>query len=233
MAKTNRVTTNELIERFYTEQTLEVTPSELKRIIIPVFGFSGAKECEYTDWDGKTKKDTGLTFFNPKDNSMQFIKQKDGCLILYDGPGRQEKIAKYLEKNPDALKTAEGIQGFIRFIKEKVVTDSGKADLWNTDTQFVSNLKDAPKPEEIQSGKMVVFEMKQVPVNALYVAEGVSIQGPAASPQVADKGGAYVIKEVDKKKRLHFRMVQKEEFKKAYKITGKITPQMLAKNNSR
>ena len=163
MVKTNRISTNEIIRRFYTEQTLEATPSDLKRIIIPVFGFSGADSCEYKDWDGKTKNDTGLTFFNPKDNSLQFVKQKDGCLILYDGPGRQEKISEYLEKNPDALKTAEGIRAFIKYIKEKVVTDSGKADLWNTDTKFVSNLKNAPKKEDIKSGKMVVFEKKTSP----------------------------------------------------------------------
>ncbi|MBR1944762.1 MAG: hypothetical protein IJ846_00500 [Alphaproteobacteria bacterium] len=233
MVTTNKNATNEIIRRFYTEQTLEVTPSDLKRIIIPVFGFSGAKLCEYTDWNGENKTDAGITFFNPKDNSVQFLKQKDGCLILYDGLGRREKISKYLKKNPNVLETAEGIRDFIKYIKENVVTDSGKADLWNTDTEFVSNLKDAPKPENIKSGKMVVFEKKQVPANALYVAEGLSFQGPAASPQIADKGGAYVIKEVDKKKRAHYRMVQKEEFKKAYKVTRTIMPKLLSKNNGR
>ena len=215
------IDTNELIERFSLEETLKAVPAGLKRIIIPVFGFSGAKTCTYTDRNGKEKTGAGLTFFNPEDNSLQFIKQEDGCLILYDASGRQEKISKYLITNPDALKTAEGIQLFIKYIQRKVVANSGKADLWSTDTRFISTLKNAPEPEDIASGKIFVLEKKQKPVAALYVTEGVSVQGAAASPQIAGKGGAYIIGETDNGGRLFFRMIQKEDFKKAYKITGK------------
>ncbi len=208
------IDTNELIKRFSSEPLLTVVPNGLKRIIIPVFGFDGAKTYAYTDRDGKMKTAKGLTFFNPKDNSLQFLKQKDGCLILYDGSKRQEKVSRYLENHPDSLQTAEGVQKLIGYIKENVATDSGTADLWTTDTTFVSKLKNAPEKEKIRSGEIIVFEKKQVPVEALYVAENTSIRGPAASPQIAGEEGAYVIKESAKQP--YFRMVQKEEFKKAY-----------------
>jgi len=211
------IDTNGLIELFSSEKTVTVVPDDLKRIVIPVFGFGGAKTCTYTDRNGKEKTGTGLTFFNPEDCSLQFIKQEDGCLILYDGSGRQEKISKYLITNPDALKTAEGIQNFIEYIKEYVVSASGKADLWSVDTRFISTLKNAP--ENITAGRIFVLEKEQKPVVALYVTEGVSVRGAAASPQIAGKGGAYIIKETDDKGRLFFRMIQKEDFIKAYKIT--------------
>ena len=212
------IDTNGLIELFSSEKTVTVVPDGLKRIVIPVFGFSGAKTRTYTDRNGKEKTGTGLIFFNPEDSSLQFIKQEDGCLILYDGSGRQEKISKYLITNPDALKTAEGIQNFIEYIKKNVVSASGKADLWSVDTRFISTLKNAPAPEDVTAGRIFVLEKEQKPVVALYVTEGVSVRGAAASPQIAGKGGAYIIKETDNEGRLFFRMIQKEEFKKAYKI---------------
>jgi hypothetical protein len=212
------IDTNELLELFSSEKTLTVVPNGLKRIVIPVFGFDGARTCTYTDQDGKEKTGTGLTFFNPKDCSLQFIKQEDGCLILYDGSGRQEKISKYLIANPDVLKTAKDIQNFIKYIKENVVADFGKADLWSADTRFISTLKNAPEQKDVTSGKIFVLEKEQKPVIALYVTEGVSVSGAAASLQTAGKGGAYIIKETDNEGRLLFRLIQKEEFKKAYKI---------------
>ncbi|MBR4126530.1 MAG: hypothetical protein IKR09_03005 [Alphaproteobacteria bacterium] len=226
MVVPNTFSANELLERFNIRPTLKAIPNDLKRIIIPVFGFSGATSCKYEDRNGKIKTGTGITFFNPKDNSLQFLKQKDGCLILYDNPKRRVKVSRYLKKHPNALQTAENIQKFIRYIKENVVTDSESADLWTTDTTFVSKLKNAPEKEEIKSGKTVVLEKKQTPVEALYVSENTSIQGPAASPQIAGKGGAYIIKEATKQP--YFHMIQKKEFKKAYKIIQKIKPE---KNN--
>lgn len=218
MGALNTVSEDGLLECFNTRPTLKAVPDNLKRIIIPVFGFGGAKACTYTDRNGKEKTGTGLTFFNPEDSSLQFIKQEDGCLILYDSSGRQEKISKYLIMNPDALKTAESIQNFIKYIKENIVSDSGKADLWSTDTRFISTLKNAPEPEDVTAGRIFVLEKEQKPVVALYVTEGVSVRGAAASPQIAGKGGAYIIRDTDDEGRLFFRMIQKEEFKKAYKI---------------
>jgi len=193
-------------------------PTGLKRIVIPCQGFEGAVPCTYKDWRGNEKTDDGLAFFNPKDNATQVLKQADGCLVMYDGPGRQEKVANYLKENPDAVKTAEGIKKMIDFLKENVVNDSGKADLWDANTKFASNLKDAPAIEDIKPGQMIVSVKKQEAINAIRVAPNVEFQGAAATPQVAGENGAYIIREA-KEDGFAYRMVQAEEFKKAYEIT--------------
>ena len=208
----------DIIKRFETQPTIEAVPSGMKRIVIPCQGFEGAVPCTYKDWRGEEKTDDGLAFFNPKDNATQVLKQADGCLVMYDGPGRQEKVAKYLKENPEAVKTADGIRQLISFLKENVVSDSGKADLWDANTKFASNLKDAPAIEDIKPGQMIVSVKKQEAINAIYVAPGVEFQGAAATPQQAGEGGAYIIKET-KGEDTSYRMVQAEEFKKAYEIT--------------
>jgi hypothetical protein len=197
----------------------------MKLIVITCQGFDGAVPCTYKDWRGNEKTDDGLAFFNPKDNATQVLKQKNGCLIMYDGVGRQEKVSAYLKEHPEAVKTAEGIKALISYLQENVVNDNGKADLWDTDTKFASNLKDAPALEEIQPGKMIVSVKKQEAINAIYVTAGVEFQGAAATPQVAGKDGAYIIKET-KGDDTSYRMVQAQEFKKAYEITKRPAPIM-------
>ena len=209
---------NEIIKRFETQSTIEAIPSEVKRIVIPCQGFEGAVPCTYKDWRGDEKTDDGLAFFNPKDNATQVLKQADGCLVMYDGPGRQEKVSSYLKSNPDAVKTAQGIQRLISYLKENVVSDAGKADLWDANTKFASNLKDAPAIEDIKAGQMIVSVKKQEAINAIYVAPGVEFQGAAATPQVAGENGAYIIREA-KGDDYSYRMIQSDEFKKAYEIT--------------
>lgn len=135
---------NEIIQRLEKHSTIEAIPTNVKRIVISCQGFERAVPCTYKDWKGEEKTADGLIFFNPKDNAMQVVKQADGCLIMYDGPGRQEKVSSYLKSHPWIVKTVNDIQQFISYLKENVVSDSGKADLWDTNTKFASHLKDAP-----------------------------------------------------------------------------------------
>ena len=70
---------------------------------------------------------------------------------------------------------------------------------------------------------MIVSVKKQEAIDAIYVAPGVQFQGAAATPQEAGKDGAYIIKET-KGDDISYRMVQAQEFKKAYEITKRPVP---------
>ena len=103
---------------------------------------------------------------------------------------------------------------FINYLKENVVNEGGKADLWDTDVNFAAGLKDAPAKEDIKIGKVFSSVKKKEAVNAILVNPGVEFEGPAGTPQIADKDGAYLVKDGS-----GIRMVQKAEFLKAYSIT--------------
>ena len=146
---------NETAAKMFEQPTMEAIPTDMKRIIIPAYGFAGARDAKRQEWgaDGPFMEDVkGLIFHNPKDDAEQVLKQKDGCLICYDAPGRQEKINDYLEKHPKTFLTATGVSLFIEYMKKEVVNEGGKADLWDTDINFAAGLKDAPTKENIKPG---------------------------------------------------------------------------------
>lgn len=209
--------TNEQAAKMFEQPTIEAVPTDMKRIIIPAYGFAGARDAKREEWgaDGPFMEDVkGLVFHNPKDNCEQVLKQKDGCLIYYDAPGRKEKINWYIEQHPETFNNIIHLNKFINYLKENVVNEGGKADLWDTDVNFAAGLKDAPAKEDIKIGKVFSSVKKKEAVNAVLVNPGVEFEGPAGTPQIADKDGAYLVKDGS-----GIRMVQKAEFLKAYSIT--------------
>ena len=87
--------TNEQAAKMFEQPTIEAIPTDMKRIVIPAYGFAGGKDTKREEWgaDGPFMEDVkGLEFHNPKDNANQVLKQKDGVLLCYDAPGRKEKI---------------------------------------------------------------------------------------------------------------------------------------------
>ena len=165
--------------------------------------------------DGPFMEDVkGLVFHNPKDNCEQVLKQIDGCLICYDAPGRKEKISQYIEQHPETFNNSIHLNKFIKYLKENVVNEGGKADLWDTDVNFAAGLKDAPAKEDIKVGQVFSSVKKKEAVNAVMVKAGVEFEGPTGTPQMADKDGAYLVKDGN-----GIRMVQKAEFLKAYSVT--------------
>ena len=86
--------------------------------------------------------------------------------------------------------------------------------MWDTDVSFAAGLKDAPAKEDIKIGKVLSSVKKKEAVNAVMVNPGVEFEGPAGTPQIADKDGAYLVKDGS-----GIRMVQIAEFLKAYSIT--------------
>ncbi len=213
--------TNEDAARLFEQPTIEAIPSDMKRIIIPAYGFAGAKDAKRQEWgaDGPFMEDVkGLVFKNPKDDADQVLKQGDGVLICYDAPGRKEKIEQYLKDNPSTFMTAGQVQRFIDYLTTNVVNEGGKADLWDSDLAFASGLKDAPAKEEMKPGMVFTGVKKKEAVQAVFVKEGVQFEGAEGKPQTAGKDGAYIIKDS-----AGLRMIQKAEFAKAYQIT-KIPP---------
>lgn len=212
-----KVYTSEDLEKKFEDEgcVIQAIPTDMKRIIIPVYGFSGGEKAIRTDWgpDGEFREEvTGVVFKNPKDEADQVLKQSNGCLICYDGSGRQEKIERYLKENPEALKTADGIRKLIGSMKVIVADSNGKPDLWDTDVPFAKSLMDAP--EEIKLGQVFSAVKKKEAVTALRFNQGEQFQGPTGTPQIAGENGAYIVRDA-----AGLRMVQAEEFKKAYETT--------------
>lgn len=217
--------TNQQADKMFEQPTIEAIPTDMKRIIIPAYGFAGAKDAKREEWgaDGPFMEDVkGLTFHNPKDNADQVLKQNDGVLICYDAPGRKEKISAYLNEHPETFKTANFLNKFIDYMKKDVVNEGGKADLWDSDVNFAAGLVGALAKEDIKPGKIFTGAKKKEAVQAVLLQAGAEFEGAAGQPQTAGKDGAYLIKDS-----AGMRLIQKAEFAKAYSITK--IPNTLAK----
>ena len=204
-------------------ETIEATPTDKERICIPVHNFMGAKEEEYTSWDGSKVKAKGYKFVNETDGSEQLAAVDGGVLMCYEGPtpdgrSRSEVIKEYLDSHPLAARTANGVKGLVDFMKTVAIGSEGKPDVYTTDLGFVSKkILGAPAKEDIKPGQMIVGQKVSSTIKAYKVGKGVEFEGAegTASSQIAGENGAWIIKEGDSGPR----MIQDEEFKAAYKIT--------------
>lgn len=111
-------------------------------------------------------------------------------------------------------------------MKNEVVNEGGKADLWDSDVNFAVSLKDAPAKEDIKPGMVFSGVKKKEALQAIFVKEGVEFEGAEGKPQTAGKEGAYLIKDG-----AGMRMIQKAEFNKAYSITK--IPNQHTRDNSK
>lgn len=226
--------TQELAEKRFAGDTLICSPTDKKRLIVPAFGFTGAiktKRPEYLPPDYKmVMQDVdGIEFFNPKDNATQVLKQKDGCLICYDAPGLKEKVDSFIKDHQDAFKTASGVKSVIEFLKQNAIDPStGKADVYDTDIDFASGLIGAPTKDKILPGKTFTGAKKKETIQAFKVAEGVEFMGPTQTPQIAQKGGAYIIKDSS-----GMRMIQADVFQNTYAVIKKPSPTRIPLPNQR
>lgn len=217
--------TNEEAMKLFEQPTTEAVPTSAKRLVIPAFGFAGGKDTQREEWgnDGPFMEDVkGVEFINDKDNKTQVLKQNDGCLICYDAPGRKEKIEKFLKENPRTFQTASQVTKFIDFIKDEMVKEGVTPDLYDTDVNFAANLKDAPAKESIVPGMVISGVKKKEVYQAVPVKEGEEFGGA-----VAGTGGAYLRRDV----KGDIKMIQKEEFLKAYTITK--TPNINQRQSTR
>ncbi len=215
------ITYDEAAKKFEGE-TMEVTPTDKKRICIPVHNHVGSHEVEFTSWDGSKQKTVGYKFVNQTDGSEQVAAAKDGVLMLYegktaDGKIRSEVVKEYLDKHPLAAKTATGVENLVKFLNTIAIGEKGKSDVYSTDLGFVSKkILGAPAKEDIQPGRMIVGQKVSATLQAIKVGPGVEFEGApgTASTQTAGKDGAYILKDDS-----GMRMIQSAEFNQAYSIT--------------
>lgn len=203
------ITTKDAEAKFEGE-TMVCVPTDAKRLVIPAYGFAGATDCLRTDWLPPSYEEVkvpvkGLEFYNPKDNATQVLKKEDGCLICYDAPGLKDKVDTYLKDNPDTFKDSVHLKKFIKFLTQHT------GDVYDTDTAFASGLIGAP--EKMTVGSAFRGAKKKETVQAFRVEEGAVFEGAEGHTQTAGKGGAYILKD-----KAGLRMIQSEEFKKAYAV---------------
>ena len=210
-------------KRFEGQDAITCMPTDLKRLIIPAFGFTGAVKTQRPDYLPPDYKqvmvDTeGLEFHNPKDDAKQVLKQQDGCLICYEKPGMKEKVDAYIAKHPDAFKTAENVQKFLKFLMPLTANPkTGKADVWDTDVAFAAGLVNAPEKGKIVPGHTFAGTKKKECVKAFYIPYGDEFQGPTGDPQKpTDKRGAFIVLTTNKKGETEMHLIQFDEFFKAY-----------------
>lgn len=216
------ITREDALKKFEGD-TFEVTPTDKERICIPVHKFVGAKEEEYTNWDGSKLKAKGYKFLNKTDGSEQLAAVDGGVLMCYegqtpDGKSRSAAVKEYLDKHPLAAKTVRGVEELVGFLETIAIGSSGKPDVYTTDLGFVSKkILGAPAKEDIQPGQMIVGQKVSSTLKAYKVGKGIEFEGAegTASSQKAGENGAWIIKENDSGPR----MIQDAEFKAAYRIT--------------
>lgn len=202
-------------------ETRTYAPTDKKRLVVPAYGFSGSIDAKRVDWlpptyEPKEYDVKGFVFHNPKDDAKQVLKQQDGCLIMYDAPGLKLKVEQYIKKNPKTFETAEGIAALIEFLKSNAIDPAtGKADVYDTDVNFVSGLIGAPDKDKIKPGIVFVGAKKKETVKAFYIAAGEKFQGATGQPQTAGVGGAYIVSDTG-----GLRLVQADAFNQAYALVS-------------
>ncbi|MFI3242175.1 MAG: hypothetical protein R3Y43_06375 [Alphaproteobacteria bacterium] len=190
------------IETLFSNEAINIAPTNVKRLVICVAGFTGGRDLQREEWgnDGPFMEDVvGLSFFNPKDKKTQVVKAKDGVLLTYYSDEAEQFVQEYLEENPDALTTADGVAEFIEALSE--VT----GDLYDSDVAFASNLVGAP--DTIVNGTVFGAAKKKESLTAVYVEPGFEFNG-----STADEDGAYLRRLADGT----IDMVQANEFWDAY-----------------
>ncbi|MCI7420507.1 MAG: hypothetical protein MSS98_02410 [Alphaproteobacteria bacterium] len=206
------ITNEEAEKNFNSNDVMEAEPAGIRRVIMPAYGFAGASPQKRQEWgaDGPFMEDVqGYKFHNPKDNADQILKKNDGVLICYDAPGRVDKINKYLAENPQTFKDVVHLKKFVSFMQQET------GDVWDTDINFAAGLKNAPAKEDIKPGKVFTGIKAKEAVAAFNVKEGEQFEGGIGAVQTAGKGSAYIIKD-----KAGMRMIQSEEFSKAYVVTN-------------
>jgi hypothetical protein len=204
--------------------------SQAQKFIIPVpaFGSEGEKlmyppNHEHAgelmkDWQGNPVGETGVVFFNTKDQSWQAA-LGDGTAVIIINEVTEEQGRKIHEKirefrqNPNDLLLGE-LKQVLTFARE----DLGLGDMYNSTRQFVLE-KMTPviggqgpsagnKPTEAFG--LMKRDDRDI-CQAVYVPGTFVFQGPAASPQVFENGGVLVKQGKD------IRGLQPEVFQRTYR----------------
>ncbi|MBI1216741.1 MAG: hypothetical protein GC185_13105 [Alphaproteobacteria bacterium] len=198
--------------------------SSAQKFVIPVPAFqdqgeplvypAGAEKAgeKIADWQGKPIGDSGVVFFNGKDNSWQAAKGDGQSVIIINNVTEAQgaQIAAKINEastDPNALTLSE-LKDVLTYVRE----DLGVVDMYNSDKGFIASKMNAL---ETSSTGIEAYGLHKRDDRDICLAVRLSgageFQGPAASPQkYAD--GAVIVKQGDS-----VRLVQSDVFEETYR----------------
>ena len=204
--------------------------SQTQKFIIPVPAFdSGGEKLIYPpthkqagelikDWQGNSVGETGVVFFNAKDQSWQAAPGDGNAVIIInevtgeEGRKIHDKIREF-RHNPDDLSLDE-LKQVLTFAREELRL----GDMYNSTRQFVLEkmtpvISDqGPSADNKTSEAFGLMKRDDRDIcQAVYVPGTFVFQGPAASPQVFENGGVLVKQGED------IRGIQPEIFQRTYR----------------
>ncbi len=196
--------------------------SGAQKFIIPVPRFDGGGEPlvypqdhesagqPITDWKGKPIGDTGVVFFNAKDQAVQAVKD-DGQGVIIINQVSKEQAELLLERiggSPERMGLCQ-----LKKLLEFAQTHLGLSDMYNSDREFIAS-KMSPL-ESLRTGVTAYGLHRRDERNvvfALYVEGRGEFEGPAAGAQKFDDG-AVIVKQGDS-----VRLIQPDVFVETYRL---------------
>jgi hypothetical protein len=204
--------------------------SRAQKFILPVpaFGPEGEKlvypaNHEHAgepikDWQGNPVGETGVVFFNSKDQAWQAAPGDGNAVIIInevtEEQARQieEKIRQF-RQDPNDLSLGE-LKQVLTFVREEL----GVGDMYNSTKQFVmekmtpvlGGQESSAGGEAIAAFGLMKRDDRDI-CQAVYVPGKFVFQGPAATPQVFEDGGVLVKQGDD------IRGVQPDSFQRTYR----------------
>jgi filamentous hemagglutinin family protein len=204
--------------------------SQAQKFILPVPTLSSAGEKlvypphherageSITDWQGNSVGDTGIVFFNAKDQAWQAA-PGDGSAVIIINEVTEEQATRILGKihefsqDPNDLSLGE-LKQVLAFVREELAL----GDMYNSTRQFVAeHMTPVLSDKEIstQSNPLDAFGLmkrddKDI-CQAVYVPGPFQFQGPTMTPQVFKDGGV-LIQQGDS-----IRGVQPDVFQRTYR----------------
>jgi hypothetical protein len=211
------------------DSTAVISAAQKFIIPVPAFGSSGEplvypKGYEKAglpilDYEGKVIGERGLVFFNAKDKSWQAVAGNGDGVIIINEVTREQADRLYqsiqsFQPNPNQL-TLNQLKQVLAFAREELQL----GDMYNSTRPFVkTKMTPAVAGEVLRAGgkEIEAYGLKKRDdrdvCHAVYVPGRFVFEGPAASPQVFEKGG--VIVEQSGK----FRGVQPDIFLRTYRL---------------
>ena len=200
------------------------TISGAQKFVIPVPAFraegeplvypAGAEDAgkPITDYKGDPIGDSGVVFYNGKDNSWQAAPGDGQSVIILNGVSEAQaaKIIKKIDEytvDPNGLTVSE-LKGVLDYARDTL----GINDMYNSDKGFIASKMNALETSEtgIEAYGLHKRDDRDICL-AVHLSGAGQFQGPAATPQRFENG-AVILKQGD-----DVRLVQPKVFERDYR----------------
>lgn len=161
------------------------------------------------DWQGKPIGDSGVVFFNAKDQAVQAVKG-DGTGVIIINEVTEDQAAALTAKVHELAGSPEGLS--LPQIKEVLATAAGIGlkDMYNSDRGFVQSKMTPVGNLGADGFGLHKRDDRDICLAVRLTGQGEFI-GPAATPQQFENG-AVIVQQGDK-----FRLVQSDVFERTYR----------------